>query len=173
MQRSMRGTDVRPGSPKIRDLSTTRSYRGTSPPRFAHIAETECAEILEFYGVPWQYEPVTFVLETDENGHVVEAFSPDFYLPEQDLFLEITTMRQELVTRKNRKVRKLRETYPDVNVKLFYRRDIEALGQQLRSRQASDHAHPSGVDADGQARQTAPVTSPSRITQPGHHATNN
>jgi hypoxanthine phosphoribosyltransferase len=109
-------------------------YRGKEPPRFVHEAERECAEILDYYGVPWEYEPVTFVLETDEDGRVAEAFSPDFYLPEQNLFLEVTTMRQDLVTRKNRKVRKLRQRYPDVNVKLFYKRDIEALAHKLLSR---------------------------------------
>ncbi len=111
-----------------------RSYRGSRPPRFVNASERECAEILDFYGVPWEYEPVTFVLETDDDGRITEAFSPDFYLPDQNLFLEVTTMRQELVTRKNRKVRKLRQRYPDVNVKLFYRRDIEALGHKLHAR---------------------------------------
>ena len=72
----------------------------------------------------------TFELETDEQGRVLEAFAPDFYLPEQDLYLEITVMKQSLVTRKNRKLRKLKERYPDVNIKLFYKRDIERLAQR-------------------------------------------
>jgi hypothetical protein len=114
-----------------------RSFRGQVEPRFVNESERECAELLDFYGIAWEYEPVTFVLETDHEGRVAEAFRPDFYLPELNLFLEVTTMRQELVTKKNRKVRKLRQRYPDVNVRLFYRRDIEALGQKLRSRAAS------------------------------------
>ena len=88
--------------------------------------------MLDFYGVAWAYEPRTFVLEQDEDGRVTEAFTPDFYLPEQNLFLEITMMKQRLVTRKNRKLRKLRERYPDVQVKLFYKRDIERLAQRYR-----------------------------------------
>jgi hypoxanthine phosphoribosyltransferase len=71
------------------------------------------------------------VLEQDEAGRVLEAFTPDFYLPEQDLYVEITAMKQSLVTRKNRKVRKLRERYPGIKVKLFYRRDLERLGQHF------------------------------------------
>ncbi|HET8872629.1 MAG TPA: hypothetical protein VFM83_02990, partial [Gaiellaceae bacterium] len=70
--------------------------------------------------------------EEDADGRIVEAFTPDFYLPEQDLYLELTVMKQSLVTRKNRKLRKLRERYPEVNVKLFYRRDIERLAQRYR-----------------------------------------
>lgn len=114
-----------------------RSYRGQVEPRFVNDSERECAELLDFYGIAWEYEPIQFVLETDCEGRVTEAFRPDFYLPDLNLFLEVTTMRQELVTRKNRKVRKLSQRYPDVNVRLFYRRDIEALGQKLRSRAAS------------------------------------
>jgi hypoxanthine phosphoribosyltransferase len=109
-----------------------QAYSGEQPPRFANEAELECAKLLDFYGVPWEYEPRTFVLERDEEGRVIEAFTPDFYLPEQDLYVEITVMKQSLVTRKNRKLRKLRRLYPDVRVKLFYRRDIERLAQRFR-----------------------------------------
>jgi hypoxanthine phosphoribosyltransferase len=107
-----------------------QAYLGTKAPRFANEAELECAKLLDFYGVPWEYEPRTFVLERDADGRVLEAFTPDFYLPEQDLYVEITVMKQSLVTRKNRKLRKLRRLYPDVRVKLFYRRDIERLAQR-------------------------------------------
>ena len=109
-----------------------QAFVGEEPPRFVNEAELECAKILDYYGVPWEYEPRTFVLERDERGRVVEAFTPDFYLPEQDLYLELTVMKQSLTTRKNRKLRKLRERYPDVNVKLFYKRDIERLAQRYR-----------------------------------------
>jgi hypoxanthine phosphoribosyltransferase len=107
-----------------------QAYRGTEPPRFVNEAELECAKILDFYGVPWEYEPHSFVLETDEDGQVIEAMRPDFYLPEQDLYLEVTMMKQSLVTRKNRKIRKLRERYPNVKIKLFYKRDFERLAQK-------------------------------------------
>ena len=106
--------------------------RSAVTPRFANDAERECARLLDFYGVPWEYEPRTFALEEAEDGRVTEAFTPDFYLPEQDLYVEVTVMKQALVTRKNRKLRKLRERYPDVRIKLFYRRDIERLAQKFR-----------------------------------------
>lgn len=107
-----------------------QAYCGDEAPRFANHAELECAKILDFYGVPWEYEPRTFVLDTDAEGRVVEAMTPDFYLPEQDLYIELTVMKQSLVTRKNRKLRKLRERYPGIRVKLFYRRDFERLAQK-------------------------------------------
>jgi hypoxanthine phosphoribosyltransferase len=109
-----------------------QAFRGREQPRFAHAVELECAKVLDYYGVPWDYEPRTFVLEEDEHGRVTEAFTPDFYLPEQDLYLEVTVMKQSLVTRKNRKLRKLRARYPDVNVKLFYKRDLERLAARWR-----------------------------------------
>jgi len=107
-----------------------QAYCGSETPTFANEAELECAKVLDFYGIPWEYEPRTFLLEEDENGRVIEAFTPDFYLPEQDLYLELTVMKQSLVTRKNRKLRKLRERYPNVKIKLFYRRDFERLAQK-------------------------------------------
>ena len=114
------------------EIPDFQAYCGDVPPQFQNEAELECAKILDYYGVPWQYEPHTFVLEQDETGRTVEAFTPDFFLPEQALYLEVTVMKQSLVTRKNRKLRKLRERYPDVNVKLFYKRDIERLAQRYR-----------------------------------------
>lgn len=97
---------------------------------FVNEAEAECARMLDFHGIKWEYEPRSFVLEEDEHGRVLEAFTPDFYLPEQDVYLEVTVMKQSLITRKNRKIRKLRERYPDIKIKLFTRRDFERLAQK-------------------------------------------
>ena len=112
-------------------------YCGAEPPRFANQVELECARILDWYGIPWAYEPTSFVLDRDDEGRVTSAFTPDFFLPEQNLYVEITVMRQSLVTRKNRKLRELRRLYPEVRVKLFYRRDIELLAQRYRLQIAS------------------------------------
>src|SRR5215212_5547499 len=109
-----------------------QAFRGDAPPRFQNEPELEYAKILDYYGIPWMYEPRTFVLEEDEDGRVLEAFTPDFYLPEQDLYLEVTVMKQSLVTRKNRKIRKLRERHPDIKIKLFTRRDFERLSHKYR-----------------------------------------
>jgi hypoxanthine phosphoribosyltransferase len=121
----------------VEETPVFQAYRGTEPPRFATDAELECAKLLDYYGIPWEYEPRTFVLEEDEDGRVLEAFTPDFFLPEQELYVEITVMKQSLVTRKNRKLRKLRERYPDVRVKLFYKRDLERLAQRFHLHLAS------------------------------------
>jgi hypoxanthine phosphoribosyltransferase len=94
---------------------------------FAHASEAEMSRILDFYAVRWEYEPHTFPILWNLDGEVVESFAPDFYLPDLDLYLEMTTLRQKLVRKKNRKLRRLRELYPDLNVKLFYARDFRAL----------------------------------------------
>jgi len=95
--------------------------------QFAHASEAEMSRILDFYAVRWEYEPHTFPILWNLEGNVVESFSPDFYLPDLDLYLELTTLRQKLVRKKNRKLRRLRELYPDLNIKLFYARDFRAL----------------------------------------------
>ncbi|HEX5591624.1 MAG TPA: hypothetical protein VFX65_15125 [Candidatus Limnocylindrales bacterium] len=96
-------------------------------PPFAHGSEAEMARILDFYEVDWEYEPRTFPILWNLDGEVVESFSPDFYLPQLDLFLELTTLKQRLVRKKNRKLRRLRELYPDIRIKLFYARDFRAM----------------------------------------------
>jgi hypothetical protein len=91
--------------------------------RFAHNSERQFAKLLDFYAIAWEYEPRTFTLETDRNGRPVQAFTPDFYLPAYDLYIEITTLNQKLVTKKNRKARRLVEQHPEVHVRVLYQRD--------------------------------------------------
>jgi hypothetical protein len=97
------------------------------PISFAHESEEEFARILDFYNITWQYEPRTFAVEWDEDGNVASSFTPDFYLPDHNLYIELTTAKQPLVTKKNRKVRRLRELYPEVNIKVLYASDYRKL----------------------------------------------
>ena len=99
----------------------------SEPSRFAHASEAELARILDYYDVRWEYEPRTFPILWNVDGAVVESFSPDFYLPELDTYVELTTLKQSLVRRKNRKLRRVRELYPDIRIKLFYGKDFKAL----------------------------------------------
>ena len=94
---------------------------------FAHQSEQVFANLLDFYRIAWEYEPRNFPVQWDAEGRISESFTPDFYLPEFDLYVELTTMKQSLVTRKNRKIRLLRERYPHLNVQVFYQKDFENL----------------------------------------------
>ena len=94
---------------------------------FGHPSEQMFANLLDFYRIEWAYEPRSFPLQWDKDGSVTEAFTPDFYLPESDLYIELTTMKQSLVTRKNRKVKLLRAIYPHVNIQVFYQKDFQDL----------------------------------------------
>ncbi len=94
---------------------------------FSHASEEIFANLLDFYRVAWEYEPRSFPIQWDREGKILEAFTPDFYLPEFDMYVELTTMKQSLVTKKNRKVRLLREIYPHVNIQVFYQKDFQNL----------------------------------------------
>lgn len=94
---------------------------------FVHPSEEIFANLLDFYRISWEYEPRTFPIQWDKDGKVLEAFTPDFYLPEFDLYVELTTMKQSLVTKKNRKVKLLRTIYPQVNIQVFYEKDFQNL----------------------------------------------
>lgn len=95
--------------------------------RFAHASERQFARLLDFYEIAWDYEPTSFDIDWDREGNILQRFTPDFYLPEFDLYIEITTLNQRLVTKKNRKVRRLRERYPEIKCKIFYQRDYLSL----------------------------------------------
>jgi hypoxanthine phosphoribosyltransferase len=118
---------VEPEQARRRRPRRRRDGEGPRVPRFATDAEREFARLLDFYHVTWLYEPRAFDLRWDESGRVVERFSPDFYLSDMELYVELTSMKQSLVTRKNRKLRLMRELYPDVRVKLLYSRDMRNL----------------------------------------------
>jgi hypothetical protein len=125
----------------------------TNPPSksFAHPAEAAFARILDFYGIPWNYEPRTFPLEWDAEGNITEAFTPDFYLPDQDLYVELTTLRPQLSTHKNRKLRRMNELYPHIQVKLLKRRDL----RQLMSKFGLDNQSPYLYETEAQRREDA------------------
>jgi cytidylate kinase len=94
---------------------------------FSHPSEEIFANLLDFYRIAWEYEPRSFPIQWDKDGKVLESFTPDFYLPEFDLYVELTTMKQSLVTKKNRKVKLLRAIYPNVNIQVFYQKDFQNL----------------------------------------------
>jgi hypoxanthine phosphoribosyltransferase len=96
------------------------------PAPFAHNAEYEFARILDFYGIDWKYEPRSFPLRW-ENGHVTEAFTPDFYLPDLDLYVELTTLKSNLTAEKNRKMRAMKELFPEINIIMLKKRDYLRL----------------------------------------------
>ena len=98
---------------------------------FAHESEASLARLFDFYRIAWQYEPRSFPIEWNRDGKAVAFFTPDFYLPEYDVYIELTVSKPSLKTRKNRKVRLLREHHPHVRVKLFTRRDAERLFTRL------------------------------------------
>jgi hypothetical protein len=108
------------GCRRLRSVATSRSP-------FAHASEAELARLFDFYRIPWQYEPRTFPISWDERGQPIEFFTPDFYLPEYDLYIEVTVAKPIRNSRKNRKLRLLRSNHPHVNVKLFTRRDVERV----------------------------------------------
>ncbi len=94
---------------------------------FVHPSEETFANLLDFYRIAWEYEPRSFPIQWDKDGKPLESFTPDFYLPEMDLYLELTTMKQALVTKKNRKIKLLRTIYPHINIQVFYQKDFQDL----------------------------------------------
>ena len=126
---------------ELDDFDDAQAYEQSRTLPFANDSEQEFARILDFYKIKWEYEPTTFPIAWDDEGYVRESFTPDFYLPDYGIFIELTTMKQSLVTKKNRKVRLFEEHYPDIPIKLFYGKDYKALLVKF-----GIHANSAGLD---------------------------
>jgi len=144
-------------------------------PRFAHASEAELARILDFYQVTWRYEPDVFPIGWNTRGAVTECFAPDFYLPEVDLYVELTTLKQSLVRKKNRKLRCMRLLYPEVRIKLLYARDFKALMlkygrldfmDQVFSGNSHNGAQNGSQDGPRPGSQDTPRNGPARLAEP-------
>jgi len=122
LERDYKAGEKRRKSSQLSPVPTT-TLRPTS---FAHSSEEDLAKLLDFYCIDWLYEPRSFPLRW-EGDKLAEMFTPDFYLPELDLYVELTTLKQNLLTEKNRKLRRLRELHPEVNVRLLTKSDFLKL----------------------------------------------
>jgi len=94
---------------------------------FAHPSEKTFASFLSLYGYKWDYEPIEFALAWNENGQPIRGFRPDFYLPELNVFIELTVLEQRLVTKKNAKIRAFRALYPEVELVVVYQKDFNDI----------------------------------------------
>jgi hypothetical protein len=134
---------------------------------FAHNSERQFARLLDFYRVEWEYEPTAFPIEWDAAGQPVQLFRPDFYLPTFGLYIEITTLNQRLVTKKNRKVRRLRELYPDVRIKVLYQRDYLSLLAKYGLEAPSQMTDPPPGEGEGGPAPAGPGPGRATGTAPG------
>jgi hypothetical protein len=105
-------------------MKTTDDIAAGTP--FAHPAEEALAELFDRHGIRWRYEPHVFEIRRDRDGRTLQAFRPDFFLPDLDIYVECTMMKQSLTNRKNQKARNA-EAQHGIVVCLLYRRDLERL----------------------------------------------
>jgi len=127
------------GLEEVSEKTLGKMPKRDKKPEFKHPAEEEFARILDMYNIEWEYEPHTFPLKWDAEGNVTMAFSPDFYLVKFDTYLELTTMEQKYVTTKNKKVRMMNELYPDINVKIVYKKDFNSLVKRFSMLSGDDN----------------------------------
>jgi hypothetical protein len=115
--------------PTLRDDPRRRHPSGVtaSLQSFAHPSEKLFSQLLTLYGYEWIYEPLEFPLSWNEKGVPTKGFRPDFFLPTRRLFIELTVLEQRLVTKKNQKVRRFRDLYPEIPLLVVYQRDYREL----------------------------------------------
>lgn len=94
---------------------------------FKNESEEEFAKVLDMYNLEWDYEPRTFPLKWDSDGNITQAFSPDFYLPRFDTYIELTIMNQKYTSTKKKKMELLKKLYPKTNISIVYKNDYHNL----------------------------------------------
>lgn len=132
-------------TPEVKKVADIR-YQENPPHKFSHPSEETFSKILDFYGIAWEYEPRTFALELDHAGNVSEAFTPDFYLPGQDLYIELTTLKPQLSAHKKQKIKRLQELYPQIKIKLLKRREMREMMMKYGLQQDAEHQQSSASE---------------------------
>lgn len=120
-----------PQALKKKKEKTEKELKNNSQRNFGHESEKEFAKILDMHHIKWEYEPSEFPLEWDPDGNVIMAFRPDFYLTEYNTYIELTTMKRKYTTEKNKKVRLLKKLYPNIKIKIVYKKDFEQLAEKF------------------------------------------
>lgn len=79
--------------------------------------EANFARILNLLKIKWVFQPESFDLK-------FQKYTPDFYLPEYDLYVEIKNFLSNYSAKRDKAFRKL---YPDKNLSLILRPEYTKL----------------------------------------------
>jgi len=90
------------------------NYKGC---KFYSSWEVKFAQFLSLSNIRWQYEPKTFDL-----GNT--TYTPDFYIPEWNLYIEI---KGYLTLEAKKKINSFKKIYSDINFKIFFKKELEEL----------------------------------------------
>jgi hypothetical protein len=86
---------------------------------FVHPWEEDFARVLDEHQIEWQYKPRTFAVEWDEEGNFVDSFTPDFFLPVSESYVQLIAPQDREAHQRARKVRLLRQQYPRIRIDLI------------------------------------------------------
>ena len=79
--------------------------------------EANIARLFNYLGIRWQHQPKIFNL-------VSQNYTPDFYLPDDDIYIEVKNFLWKYSKIRDRKFRKL---YPDIKLTLLLKKDYLEL----------------------------------------------
>ena len=80
---------------------------------FRSAWEANIARYFDFIGVKWEFEPKTFIFHTIKRGCV--SYLPDFYLPEEDKWIEV---KGWMDAKSKTKLNRFKKYYPEEYKKL-------------------------------------------------------
>lgn len=82
--------------------------------------EANIARLFNYSDIKWKHQPKIFDLKT-------QTYTPDFYLPEYDMYIEVKNFLWKYSEIRDRKFRKL---YPDINLILLLKKNYLELEKE-------------------------------------------
>ena len=92
---------------------------------FKSAWEANTARLLEFQKRTWQYEPKTFWFEAIRRG--VRSYKPDFYLPKEDIYIEV---KGYLDAKSKTKLKRMAKYHPKVKIEVWDSEFFKAIARQ-------------------------------------------
>jgi len=86
---------------------------------FLHASETEFARMLDARDITWRYKPRTFAVEWDEEGNFIDCFTPDFFLPDYEMYVVLIAPYRSVPDGKTKRVKLLRRQHPEIRIEVL------------------------------------------------------
>jgi hypothetical protein len=95
---------------------------------FVTPEEERFERMLRKHSIPWEYESHLITFALDPKIGVADAgFNPDFYLPEWDIYVELTGGGAASMRKKRSKIRRAVDLYPYLRIRLLDEGDVSLM----------------------------------------------
>jgi len=89
--------------------------------------EANVARYFNFVGIKWEFESKTFWFENIKRGN--RSYTPDFYLPEEDRYVEVKGWMDKS---SKTKLKRMAKYYPNIKIEIIAKDEYKAIAKWKR-----------------------------------------